>query len=80
MLERTSRELADLRDVRHDFRGILGSDRVDDQLSEFFEHWSDGMDRISKHTHDVAERVNGAARAYQQTEEALVRNATPAGR
>ncbi len=80
MLDRTSQELAGFRDVRHDYRGILGSDRVDDELSEFFEHWSDGMDRISQHTHDVAERVNAAARAYQEAEDALVRCATPSAR
>lgn len=71
-------ELSVLGDVRDNYDSILGSCEVRDEVSSFFEHWSDGMHRIGEHVQDLADHVNTAVEAYAETETQLIANATPA--
>jgi hypothetical protein len=77
-LATTASELAALGDVREDCDCILGSDDVRHEVHSFFQHWSDGMHRIADHVKDLADHVNSAVDAYEETENALIANATPA--
>jgi hypothetical protein len=78
-LSRTASELSTLGDVREDYDCILGDDEVRDEVHAFFQHWSDGMHRIGEHVNELADHVNTAVDAYEQTENTLIADATPTG-
>lgn len=71
-------ELTALADVRDNHDAILGSPDVRHEVHAFFQHWSDGMQRIGEHVRELADHVNTAVCAYEQTEQQLIENATPA--
>lgn len=77
-LTSSASELTALGDVRSDYDSILGSEDVRHEVHAFFQHWSDGMHRIGDHVKDLADHVNTAVDAYEETENALIANATPA--
>ena len=76
-LSRSGSELTALADVREDYDCILGSEDVRHEVHAFFQHWSDGMLRIGEHVNELAEHVKTAVQAYEDTENALIKNATP---
>jgi hypothetical protein len=59
------------------YRGLLGSPDVDNALDDFFSNWSDGMNKIEGHLDGVVQRLRAAADAYEQTDQAIERAATP---
>ena len=61
-------ELTALGDVRdnHDCHPRL--QRRPSRGESFFQHWSDGMHRIGEHVQELADHVNTAVGAYEETE------------
>lgn len=72
-------ELEAMSGFRGDHRRELGHDGVADALSEFFEHWSDGMHRIGKNVKELGDRLQLAADAYDEVECSIVDQARGVG-
>jgi hypothetical protein len=72
-----SANLTALGEVRSDYAGVLGPDRVRHEVESFFNHWSDGMHRIGDHVKDLADHVSRTVDTYDATENALIAQATP---
>lgn len=77
-LSRSASELAAFADIRDDYDPILGSNEVRHEVHAFFQHWSDGIVRISDHVQELANHLMTAVDAYTETENKLIANATPA--
>lgn len=59
------------------YSGLLGSAAVEQALEDFFKNWSDGMHKIDGHLDGVVKRLEAAADAYEETDQAISKSATP---
>ena len=64
----TADDLEVLADTRGEYATEVGDETVAHELSAFFQHWSDGILRISGDVRDIGERLKLAADTYDEVE------------
>jgi hypothetical protein len=75
----TADELDRFADVRGEYARELGDDDVAGAVSGFFQHWSDGIHRMSADVRGIGDRLQNAADAYDAVECSIADQATPGG-
>jgi hypothetical protein len=75
----TADELGRFADVRGDYSRELGDDGVAGAVRGFFQHWSDGIERMSEDVRGIGQRLELAASTYESVECSIVAAASNGG-
>src|SRR3954471_13488337 len=78
-LNTTADDLESLSKVRGEYGRELGNDHVAHEVSAFFQHWSDGVLRISEEVREIAKRLGLAAETYCECDCEIAQQAMPSG-